>query len=194
MQKICNVIASIVILAFVSACEQKAGERSRVWDKTEEAAVYSVLIERELAIPLSFYNLDDTLLIVNTTYETTYYENVSDEVLYNDAPSLDKDTLKDFRAVNRDYQTLDLPLSISKPYAYVAEPMSYEDWRAIRQNYPDALVYVMFSRVGFNQGQDQALVYMAHRCGSECGIGAIYFLVRKEGVWHVENEINAWVS
>jgi hypothetical protein len=172
MQKFWNVVTLVVIVSLIPACVPKAGEMARVGDEAAEAAVYSALINQQLAIPLSYINIEETIFIVNITYNTTCYicyENISDDNLYDAAPSLDKDTVEDFRAVNKEPQTLDLPLSINKPYEYIIEPQP-DDWNAIGRKHQGALLVTMLSKVGFNKEMDQALVYMAHRCGTECGV------------------------
>ncbi len=193
MQKFLKIAALTIIVFSLSACLPKAAQRSRV---VEEAAVYSALINQQLAIPLSYINMEGTVFIVNVTYNTTCYicyENISDDNLYDAAPSLDKATVKDFRAVNKESQVLNMPLAINKPYEFIDEP-SPNDWNAIGHKQAGALLVTMLSKVGFNKEMDQALVYMAHRCGTECGVGIIYFLVREGDTWQVESTINVWYS
>ena len=44
------------------------------------------------------------------------------------------------------------------------------------------------SAVGFNRDGTRALVYVGHDCGSLCGGGGYYFLVRKDGHWQTDRE------
>jgi hypothetical protein len=192
MQRFRNIITLVVLISFLSTCAPTA----RVGVAEAEAAVYSTLINQQLAIPLSYINMEETVFIINTTYNTTCYicyENISDDNLYDAMPSLDRDTVEHFRAVNQESQILDSLLSIDKPYEYIDEP-SPNDWAAIGHKQERILLITMLSKVGFNQDMDQALVYMAHRCGTECGVGVIYFLVREGDTWQVESTIDAWYS
>jgi hypothetical protein len=52
----------------------------------------------------------------------------------------------------------------------------------------------MFSKIGFNDEMNQALVYMAHICGNECGVGNIYFLVQNGDTWEIEGTLWVWSS
>lgn len=108
-------------------------------------------------------------------------------------PSLDRDTVEHFRAVNQETQILASPLSITRPYEYIDEP-SPNDWATIGHTQEHILLITMLSRVGFNLDMGQALVYMAHRCGTECGVGVIYFLVREGNTWQVESTIDVRYS
>jgi hypothetical protein len=62
------------------------------------------------------------------------------------------------------------------------------------QKYPNAISITTLSKIGFNKKLDQALIYMAYRCGDECGSANIYFLVRKGDIWKVEDSANVWMS
>ena len=53
---------------------------------------------------------------------------------------------------------------------------------------------VMFSRVGFSDNGDQAMVSMGVRCGDLCGAGGLYLLVKEEGVWKFERATMEWIS
>src|SRR5688572_24509571 len=186
MQKFQKIITQVVILSLISACGMKNIERSR---SVEEAAVYSALINEQLEVPFS-YLMGDPVLIVNSTIS----DKVDDDYLYESAPDLDKDTVEDFKAVNRESQTLDLSLSLNKPYEYITLPSDENGWLEFEQKYPNAISITSLSKIGFNKKLDQALVYMSNYCGNECGVGDIYFLIRKGDTWKIENVIGIWVS
>src|SRR5687767_9856326 len=114
MQRYRKIIVLVVVLSLISACGKNEIHRSRT---TEEAAVYSTLINEQLKVPFS-YLMGDPILIVNSTD----YESVDDDYLYDNAPSLDKDTLEDFKDVNKESQPLDVPLSLNKSYEYISLP------------------------------------------------------------------------
>lgn len=186
MQQLQKIITLSVILSFISACGMKNAERLVA---VEEAAIYSALINEQLEVPFS-YLIGDPILIVNSTV----YETVNDDYLYDNAPTLDRDTVEDFKEVNKQSQILDLSLSLNKPYEYITLPSDENGWLEFEQKYPNAISITSFSRIGFNKKLDQALVFMSYSCGNECGAGDIYFLVRKGDTWEVENVIEVWVS
>jgi hypothetical protein len=67
-------------------------------------------------------------------------------------------------------------------------------WSTFFERYPDSGGYVTFSRVGFNGGGTQALVYVARRCGGLCGRGGYVFLEKKGGVWQTQRTLHPWIS
>jgi len=55
------------------------------------------------------------------------------------------------------------------------------------------------SAVGFNNDHTRALVYIAHYCGSLCGSGAYYLIMKQNGGWIVDSEFRgapscAWAA
>ena len=189
MQKIQKIVTLVIVVAFfISACGKNDVQRSKA---VEEAAVYSALLNDELDEPFG-YLLGDPIIIVDRTYKNTFYDTVGDDQLYENAPSLDKDTLEDFHVVNADSQIIDFPLSVNKEYVYL-RVTTESDWEQLK-NYPKAISITNFSKIGFNKELDQALVYMAFYCGQECGTANIYFLVRKGDIWEIKNFINVWMS
>jgi len=60
--------------------------------------------------------------------------------------------------------------------------------------FPNNLGFFVVSHVGLNLQKTEALVYVEHFCGGLCG-GGEYVLMRKvNGVWHVADHHNTWVS
>jgi uncharacterized lipoprotein YehR (DUF1307 family) len=189
MQKFQKIVMVVIVIAFfISACGKNDIQRSRA---VEEAAVYSTLLNDELDEPFS-YLLGDPIIIVDRTYKSKFYDTVGDDQLYENAPSLDKDTLDDFHAVNTDSQIIDFHLSVNKQYVYL-RVTNESDWEQLK-NYPHAISVTNFSKTGFNKDLDQALAYMAFYCGTECGKANIYFLVRKGDIWEIKSVINVWMA
>ena len=182
MQKIQNILAMILVVFCVSACGGTKLQQSR---SIEEPAVYSALINQQLEVPFS-YLMGDLILIVNRSS----YETVEDNYLFDELKAVHKDTLEDFKTVNQVSQTLDMQLSVNKPYEYVVLPIDENGWTDFEQKYPNAISITTLSKVGLNQKLDQALVYMAYYCGNECGSANIYFLVREGESWKVKGSIN----
>ena len=175
-----------VVLAIVSACGGNDAHRSRA---TEEAAVYSAVINEQLEVSFS-YLMGDPIIILNHTD----YESIADDYLYDSASSLDKDTLENFKEANKESEPLDIPLSLNKPYEYVSLPDDNKGWTEFYEKYPKAISITSLSKVGFNDDLDQALVYVAYYCGNECGLDSVYFLVRRGDLWKVESTIQRSIS
>jgi hypothetical protein len=67
-------------------------------------------------------------------------------------------------------------------------------WNTFYQKHPKASGFVEFSTVGYNASGSEALVYLGHRCGLNCGTGHFYLLAKKNGRWVVTNRMLRWIS
>jgi hypothetical protein len=66
--------------------------------------------------------------------------------------------------------------------------------REFEARFPNNLGLFVVSRVGLNLNKTEALLYIEHFCGGLCG-GGEYVLLRKvNGVWHVVDHHDTWVS
>jgi hypothetical protein len=60
--------------------------------------------------------------------------------------------------------------------------------------FPNSFGFFVVSHVGLNLNKTEALLYVEHFCGGLCG-GGNYVLMRKtNGVWHVVDHHQTWVS
>lgn len=60
--------------------------------------------------------------------------------------------------------------------------------------FPNNFGFFVFSHVGLNLNKTEALLYAEHFCGGLCG-GGSYVLMRKvNGVWHIVDRYDTWVS
>jgi hypothetical protein len=68
------------------------------------------------------------------------------------------------------------------------------DWKRFFDAYPGASGVIGLSAVGFNQAQDQALVYTTFVGDYGSGQGYYVLLAKQDGTWRVEQTVIAWVS
>ena len=166
---------------------------SQVDTDLQETAIYSLLLSQDPA----GYILGTPIVILD---ETEYYEIENTRLLKKDMPSLDNETFRNYRMANKKHQTINLSLSLSKPYDFIKESEldnlidEYDNWDKFNQKYPGAHVYTFFSKVGFNTKGNQALVYMAHSCGGSCGQGNLYCVVFVDNRWKIEGVYRVWIS
>jgi hypothetical protein len=69
-----------------------------------------------------------------------------------------------------------------------------DGWEELHKRYPDSDGYITLSKVGFDPGMSQALVYMAYGCGPTCGIGDLYYLVKSGDTWAIQSVTLLWIS
>lgn len=65
-------------------------------------------------------------------------------------------------------------------------------WLAFRNHYPGAWGYVELSRIAYNHGHTQALVYSIHRCGSVCESGETWLMRREGEKWSIAERMSRY--
>ena len=67
-------------------------------------------------------------------------------------------------------------------------------WGEFAKKFPNSAGLISFSKVGFNNQHDQALVYVGLSCGWLCGEGKYVLLKKVNGKWAIQKEQSLWVS
>jgi len=67
-------------------------------------------------------------------------------------------------------------------------------WSKFYEKYGKASGYWELSRVGFNNENSEAVVYLGHHCGGRCGTGDFVLLRKEVGKWVVKNRVMLWIS
>jgi hypothetical protein len=161
--------------------------------ETEEYAVYSAMIQQN---PIGF-NLGSSILI----REQTVAGLDTLEMALERAPPLPARLVDSYRSRNAALYTLDPNLDVELDYALIPEEefekilrRGGSDWVRFRERYPEANGVVSFSRVGFGEKEDEALVLMGFVCGDLCGAGGLYLLVKEDGNWKIQESLIEWIS
>ncbi len=113
---------------------------------------------------------------------------------------ISEETFKNYMA--RNVQSVELPADMNLGVKYVllapdelAEISSQPNWgKLLAERYPGSNGYTVFSRVGFNNSFDQALVYVANVGGPLVGSGSYYLMEKKNGAWAMIEQVNVWMS
>jgi hypothetical protein len=115
-------------------------------------------------------------------------------------------TSASFIARNAQSQRLGPEMSLGAPYVLVtdlelqqlftstSEAGVEAGWQAFYARYPDAHGLITLSRVGFNAGGDQALVYVGNQYGGLGGEGVYFLLSRVGDAWLVDQQALTWIS
>lgn len=116
---------------------------------------------------------------------------------------LDAKVLGDYFERNKDRGPLSqtIPTDLAKLWLSDAEEEAlfknkeHDGWELFYAKYPDAGGIMAFSRVGFNEKRDVALLYSMISCGWLCGTGHYHLLKReKSGKWVQVKSYMAWIS
>jgi hypothetical protein len=67
-------------------------------------------------------------------------------------------------------------------------------WEEFYKKYPTAGGVWTLSRPGYNPTRNEAVLCVSHVCGSLCGTSHLYFLVKQNNHWKVQNRLILWIS
>jgi hypothetical protein len=123
-------------------------------------------------------------------------------------PETSPDLAADFDAKNKVSYRLENHFTLKVPYVLVTSDELHgfffplkedsqpdmESWPHFYQKYPGAPGILTFSRVGFNDKKDQALLYCAYQRGLLGGGGRFFVLSKINGSWEIKNEVIVWLS
>ena len=72
---------------------------------------------------------------------------------------------------------------------------SQPNWgELLTQKYPNSHGYTIFSRVGFNNSLNQAVIYVGNVAGPMMGSGFYYLMEKKNGEWLLKEQVMSWIS
>jgi hypothetical protein len=94
------------------------------------------------------------------------------------------DTKSYSRFENKEYREL-FEEKNSKPH---------DGWMGFYTKHPKAGGIWSFSRPGYNNRKDEAVLYVTHSCGWLCGTGHLYLLTKEHDQWKVKNRLFLWIS
>jgi hypothetical protein len=156
----------------------------------EEQAVYSFFVGKSPVLILQNTSTDisddDPQQMMD--YIKSGLENVSSE------------TIDAYLTRNEQITQLAPDMNLGVEYTLIspeelAEISSQPNWgERLAEKYPGAYGYTIFSRVGFNNSLDQALIYVGFVGGPLFGSGSYYLMEKRNGEWLMMDEINVWIS
>lgn len=117
-------------------------------------------------------------------------------------PDLSREALNNFMERNQESSILSPDMQLETEYSLLSseelsEISSRGNWNEILQDrYPgtNGRGYLIFSRVGFNNSLDQAVVYVGQVAGPLMGSGSYYMLEKQNGEWVIKAESMVWIS
>lgn len=120
-----------------------------------------------------------TIIIINNTYlwDGTFLDTKMLKEF-----GVEMETLENLRTVNKQAQIFNWKLSLNKPYEIID----------VTEEETNADYAYQFSKIGFNQNLDQALVCAQNANSSGFAINTTYFLVLNNNSWEIKNYIS-WI-
>lgn len=158
----------------------------------EEQAVYSFFVgggERTVLI------LQDTSADISANDPQK-----SLDYIRSGLPSLSDEALDNFVQRNQQSGPLAPDMELDVDYILLSteelsEITRQSNWgEVITQKYPGSYGYTMFSRVGFNNTLDQAVIYVGSMAAPLMGSGFYYLMEKENGDWVIKEQVMAWIS
>jgi len=184
------VISALLASQVVPAQSKRSGERSNI--PAKEYAIYAAVIGDMLANgELSpDPQLEVELLVIAgqtvKNHQAAIVRQDEGKIVKQEFSSIiSQETIDDYVAKNAKSHQLTKSFNLKLEYILIPE-------EKLGSSDVDGLIAL--SRVGFDSGSNQALVYIQHYCGPLCGGGNYMLLVKTRQGWIVKKRVNSWVS
>jgi len=194
--RLCRILVIVMLLPILMACSSfsSAPEPSAVDIEKAEQEVYAVFVGPGKGTSLI---LEDTSMGLFSSDTKQVRKTVK-----NALPHLSRETLNSFMERNQQSSALSPDMQLNRDYVLLsqeelAEISSRGNWNEVlKDRYPNSngYGYLIFSRVGFNQSLDQAVVYVGQVAGPLMGSGHYYMLEKENGEWLIKAQAMSWVS
>lgn len=163
--------------------------------ESEEAGVYAALLE-QLHGSAERYVMEE-----QTAPSLSGGDDQTADYIVENMPALQPETLDGFRQRNALSYLLNDRLTLSVPVVRISEREREEifgepgaGWDEFYRRYPGSPGLMELSRVGFNQGRTQALVYIGVQSHYLAGIGLYVLLEKENDRWIIREQVMAWIS
>jgi hypothetical protein len=157
----------------------------------EEQAVYSYFVaENNKALILQ----DTSTNISNDDPQQTV------DFIKSGLTGISSETLDNYLERNKQPSQLSPDMDLGVDYVLVSREdlmkiSSQPDWgQLLNTKFPGTHGYIIFSRVGFNNTLDQAVIYVGNVGGPLMGAGYYYLMEKQNGRWVMKEQAMAWIS
>ena len=113
---------------------------------------------------------------------------------------LSRETLDSYLDRNKQPSQLSPTMNLGVDYVSLSREdlmkiSSQPDWgELMNAKFPGTYGYIIFSRVGFNNTLDQAVIYVGNVGGPLMGAGYYYLMEKQNGQWIMKEQVMAWIS
>jgi hypothetical protein len=181
-----NILACSFILP-ISAPKPSAADIEK-----EEQAVYAFFIS----------GIKGTAVILQNTSVgmSSSDPNETIDFIRSGLKGISKETANSYLERNAQPSQLSPDMNLGADYVLLSDDelaaiTSQSNWgEVLNEKYPGSQGYTMFSRVGFNNSLDQAVIYVGNLAGPLMGAGYYYLMVKENGEWIMKEQVMAWIS
>lgn len=160
-------------------------------------------IEKEEQVIYSFFMPPSgTALILQDTSTSMTDDNPQQTMDYvkSSMKGISNETIGNFLDRNKKSSQLAPGMQLGVDYVLMSQNelhaiTSQSNWgEVLNEKYPNSHGYLIFSRVGFNNMLDQALIYVGQMRGPLNGNGDYYLMEKQNGQWVIKDQIMVWIS
>lgn len=186
-------IAMLALILAQSACSafSPAPKPSAADIEKEEQAVYAFFVGNGTSTVVL---LQDTATDINSDDPQQTIDYVKSGL-----KSISNETLDNYLERNARPSQLSPDMQLGVDYVLLSsEEFSTifkrpDGWDVFHEKYSDG-GYTVFSRVGFNNTLDQAVIYVGGMAGPLMGSGSYYLMEKKYGQWIMMEQVMVWIS
>ncbi len=192
--KLIRTVIALVLFIGLFACSSlsTAPAPSAAEIEKEEQAIYTFFLP----------DTGSPVLILEETSSDISSDNPDQMIDYvkSDLEDLSKETLNHFLEQNAQHTKLSADMDLGVEYKLLTADelkriASQPNWgELLTQEYPGSYGYTIFSRVGFNNSLDQALIYVGSVGGPLMGSGSYFLMEKQNGEWRMMDQIEVWIS
>jgi hypothetical protein len=161
-------------------------------------------IEKEEQAIFSFFvgaNKGTVLILqeTSTNISSTDPKDIRDNIM-SGFKNISRETVNSYLVRNAEPSQLSPDMDLGVEYTLLtpeelSKITSQPNWHEIlNEKYPGSGGYTIFSRVGFNNTLDQAVVYVGQVQGPLMGTGFYNLLEKQGGEWKLMDQIMMWIS
>ena len=189
--------AAALCLAACERAPQSIPTPSNQQLDAEEQAVYAVLVK-------DMFPSSSMLVVMDTTatdaggLENT--EQTLQHVLAN-MHGVASQTVQNFKNRNASATLMQADMDLGVPYVLLSQDamnqifsLNQDGWQAFYSKYPQAPGILTFSRAGFDDALEQALVYVGSQSHWLAGSGHYILLKKVNGAWSIDQKVMTWIS
>ena len=199
-------VCCLVLFCLFSIATQSSSITAAAKQSNPEAAVSDDEYEIYASVIKQLYIQPNTKQIIVEERTFRYDFGVDNDEPWRDkwkdkkkGLAIDESAADDYEAKNKqkwllNKESFKLPVKTSLITDLDLKAIFHGNWGELQwinyyRRFPDTRGFVMLSRVGFNTGGTQALLYVGSRCGPGCGDIHFLLLQKENGSWVIKKEL-----
>lgn len=200
-----NLLYAILLTAgsLLAGCEDHSGKINFPLEQadqidSEEYDVYSLILDETFSSE-KIVIVQETISHIRVTYDSDYFDYFRENF-----PDFDTTLVENLNEVNdtsyffeEKFYSTDNELIVVSPeeLSHIFDSRDVNgNWQEFYRRYENAVGYIKFSRIGFNDDKNQAILETGHFYGGLGAEGSIIYLAKQKGKWMIKDRVMTWIS